>query len=76
MADEPSAKEAGNGAGVGKLHARTLKFGRAFFFTVGLCGLILVLLGSWLDTAKLGGVLCAGALIGHMASWSIFSKHD
>lgn len=53
---------------------RAMKVGRGFFFLVGIIGLILLILSFWLDTAKIGGILCASALIGHMATWGILTK--
>lgn len=50
--------------------------GRTLFFLVGVCGLLLLISGFWLDTAKLGGILCAGALIGHMATWAALPKSE
>lgn len=48
-----------------------LKAGRGFFFLIGISGLVLLILSFWIDTEKIGGILCAGALIGHMATWKI-----
>ncbi len=50
---------------------RMLKAGRGFFFLIGLIGLTLLVLSFWIDTEKMGGILCAAALIGHMATWRI-----
>lgn len=51
-----------------------LKVGRGFYFLVGIIGVILLILSFWLDTAKIGGILCASALIEHMATWGIVTK--
>lgn len=48
---------------------RIVKMGRIFFFLVGIAGLFLLALGFWVDTVKIGGTLCTGALIGHIATW-------
>ena len=48
-----------------------LRVGRGIFFLIGLNGLALLLFSFWVSTAQIGGVLCAGALIGHMATWNI-----
>ena len=45
-----------------------MKIRRVFFFLIGIAGLFLLALGFWFDTLKIGGILCAGALIGHLAT--------
>lgn len=47
---------------------------RLIFFVIGILGLTLLILSFWVDTGKIGGVLCAGGLIGHLATWK--SKTD
>lgn len=41
---------------------------RTIFFVIGILGLALIILNFWVDTGKIGGVLCSGALIGHLAT--------
>lgn len=52
-----------------KDRVRKQKEARIIIFVMGILGLTLLILSFWVDTGKIGGVLCAGALIGHLATW-------
>ena len=52
-----------------KDRVRKQKEVRKISFVIGILGLALVMLSFWVDTGKIVGVLCAGALIGHLATW-------
>lgn len=41
---------------------------RKISFVIGILGLALIILNFWVDTRKIGGVLCAVALIGHLVT--------
>ena len=51
-----------------KDRVRKQKEVRKIFFVIGILGLALIILNFWVDTGKIGGVLCSGALIGHLAT--------
>lgn len=51
-----------------KDRVRKQKEVRKISFVIGILGLALVILSFWVDTGKIGGVLCSGALIGHLAT--------
>lgn len=58
-----------------KDRVRKQKEARIIIFVMGILGLTLLILSFWVDTGKrvdtgkIGAVLCAGALIGHLATW-------
>lgn len=51
-----------------KNRVRMKKKVRKISFVIGILGLALVILNFWVDTRKIGGVLCAVALIGHLVT--------
>ncbi|WIK63931.1 hypothetical protein [Gleimia hominis] len=53
-----------------------IRLARTLFFFIGIVGLLLVILSFRMNTLGLGGVLCTGALIGHMATWKIEKNAD
>lgn len=51
-----------------KNRVRMKKKVRKISFVIGILGLALIILNFWVDTRKIGGVLCAVALIGHLVT--------
>lgn len=51
-----------------KNRVRMKKKVRKVSFVIGILGLALIILNFWVDTRKIGGVLCAVALIGHLVT--------
>lgn len=53
---------------------RIAKVVRGLTFSIGIIGVILLILSFWHDTNDIGGSFCGIALIGHMLTWPTVSK--